>query len=218
MRKHILFAALIATVLSLAAFGFVKSGPGSVAAPPPQAENADPHSLREKARSVGQLVIYASPNGVKRFDDAAALTRQSALVVTGTVEKQAAHFHSLEERSIVTDFKVRVKDVLKGAALAGGHITVREPGGLVQFEDGTSADVRMPEYWRSPAAGKSYAFFLKQKGAVYMLFAGPQGLFELSPAGRVLPQARAEDALTQKYNGKRSADFFEEIRQAAQQP
>lgn len=217
MRKHILLAALLAGVLSLAVFGFVRSGTRPAAAPP-RAGNGDSPSLREKARSVGQLVVFATPNGVKRFDDAAALTRQSALVVTGTVEKQAARFHSPEERTIVTDFQVRVEDVLKGAALAGGHITVREPGGLVQFDDGTSAEVRLPEYWRSPAAGKSYTFFLKQKGAVYMLFAGPQGLFELSPAGRVLPQARTEDALTQKYTGKRSADFFEEIRQAAQQP
>jgi hypothetical protein len=217
MKKHLLFAALIAAAFSLAVLVFAKSSarPGGL---PRQTPSGSSRSLREKARSEGRHVVFANPTGVKRFNDAAALTRQSTLVVTGIVEGQASRFNTPEESTIVTDSQVRVQDVLKGDAAPGEYITVREPGGLMQFEDGTSAEVRMPDYWKSPAAGKSYVFFLKQKGAVYLLFGGPQGLFELNPAGGVSPQARPEDALSQRYEGKGRAEFLEEVRQATQQP
>lgn len=216
MKKHIIFSALIAATLSLMALAYAQSGvrPGGA----PQGAGVSERSLREKARLTGRHVVIATPNGVKRFNDVAALTRQSTLVITGTVEGRASRFDSPEQSAIVTDFQVRVQDVLKGDAAPGGRIVVREPGGVIQFEDGTSAEVRMPDYWKSPTAGKSYTFFLRQKGAVYMLFGGPQGLFEISDAGSILPQTRAEDLLTRRYDGKRSADFIEEVRQSAQRP
>jgi hypothetical protein len=217
MKKHILFAALIAVALSLAVIVFAKNSTRQGGTPQP-APAGNAISLREKARRDRQHVVFANPNGVKRFKNVDMLVQDSTLIITGTIERQASRFSSPEERSIITDFQVRVENVLKGDAAHGEYLTVREPGGRMQFEDGSSAEVRMPDFWESPAVGKRYTLFLKQKGSVYLLFGGPQGLFEISHADTVIPQVSAEDTLTKQYNGKRSADFLEEVQQATKHP
>lgn len=87
----------------------------------------------------------------------------------------------------------------------------------MDFGDGTSAEVQMPDFWKSPEVGSAYVLVLKGKGdGTFSLVGGPQGLFKLT-GGAVVPQVRAEDKLMQAYGGKSEASFLEEIRGAVEQ-
>lgn len=212
MKKHILIASAICIVLVVGATAYVNTG-----TPPPPAGGSvptdpKPTSLREGARHRGHKVLTARPKNLRKYDNVAKLVRDSTAIVVGRPEQRASQLRQPAEDFVDTDYQVRVTEVLDGQPRAGETITVVTPGGVVQFPDGSSAEVRMPEFWRDPQVGKNYVFFLRQKGEKFLLVGGPQGLFEITARGGVEPQVRPEDELSLFYGDKNLSFLLRQIR------
>ena len=208
MKKHILIAFVIAMALSVIVFGIVKKNSKASTEKPVTA------SLRDKAKANGSVTVIANPDGMKRYNDVKSLVHDSSDIVNGGLVETVSRFRTAEERNIVTDFKIVVQNTLKGEILSGEEIIVRGPGGRIQFEDGSSAEVKMPPYWKNPEMGKTYTFFLRKKGNVFMLTGGPQGLFEMLNNGTAQPQVRPQDELMQRYKDKDTLSFLDEVNQS----
>jgi hypothetical protein len=209
MKKHAFFAILTCVIVTIVAVGFIQQrGSKQQRAPGDGSE-----SLRAMSAKAGRVTATAEPKNLRAYDDIATLTRDSGSVVVGTVESQASSLLQPDEKMIVTDYQVSVRTVLKGSIAPGQTITLREPGGRVQLENGKSAEVSLPAYWKNPEVGKTYVLFLSSRPAGhFVLSGGPQGMFELTPSGTISPQAGPEDKLTQSNNGKAQAMFIGEIR------
>lgn len=219
MKRHILIAVATAVVLTASVLGYSKFGLKAFSQVKKQS-TSEHKSLRENAKIVGHHVVVVKPVGMPRYDDVQSLVRDSVAIVTGSVVRQSSHILDRNEKFIVTDFKVNVQEVLKGGISSGDALDLRVAGGQVQFEDGTSAEVKMPGYWKDPEEGKTYVFFLMMNGkstSRFELLGGPQGLFEISRASKIQPQVRAEDTLMQRYKNTDLASFTQEVRQAVQQ-
>ena len=210
MRKYLLAELVALMVIVLATLVLVK-GVANRSAP---VTAKSPKSLRTRAQSVGNALASAEPRNLKRYDDLSSLGKESATIVTGTVESNESSLLQPAETLVVTDYLVRVEDVLKGNTPSGKDIIVREPGGHVDFGNGSSADVQMPEYWSQPQTGGKYTLFLKdRRDGTFALVGGPQGLFRLTE-GIVTPQLRPNDKLMQTYNGKSEGSFLKGLRNA----
>jgi len=211
MKKHLVIATLTCVALSVLAFAFTKGR----SAPPQNRTRMRSDSVRERAKQTGGVTGTARSTNLRRYDDLVALARESEIIVTGSVESEINQLLPPKEKLVVTDSTVRVEEVLKGKMERSQTILVRGPGGRVDFDDGTFADVRMPDFWRNPQLGKSYVFFLDKRGLAYfVLHGGPQGLFEITAKG-IKPQVRSTDRLMNTYDGKDIPAFLQEIRQAA---
>lgn len=215
MRKHIIIAIVIVAGLTAAALGLIKRYPAKAQrGVPAQASE----SLREKAKRQRQVVAEANPANFKRYDDVASLANDSSVVIIGLVNSHTSSLLPPLEHFIVTDYQVSVLEVRKGSLQPGFQVTVREPGGLVKFDDGSTAQVNLPYYWKSPQPGKRYVMFLTaRRGGEYVLTGGPQGLFEIARGDTIIPQARSEDKLTQTYNGRSKASFIHEMQKRKDQ-
>jgi hypothetical protein len=210
MRKHIVIAVIVGLAVSSLVFGFARSRSGS---PQNKSPSAPIRSLREKAKLRGNYTIVAQSNAPRQYEEMATLVHDSAAIITGTVANKAAQMLSPAEDFIVTDYQITVKDRIKGQVRPGETITLRLPGGRIQFDDGTSAEVNIRNFSRSPEVGKIYTFFLRKKSdANFSLVGGQQGLFEISKA-RIEPQAQTEDKLAKTYQNMSLESFLKEIRQ-----
>lgn len=208
MKKHLIMASLLCVVISVLALAIASRRPTPL---PQRMGNMRGRSLREQAEMTGAATATARPTNLRRYDDVRALTHESDMVIVGSVKSQRSYLLPPAERIIVTDFTVNVLDVLKGDLKPTQTVTVRAPGGHVDLNNGTSVDVRMPDFWRNPEIGKSYVLFLENRNTGYfVLQGGPQGLFELTDDG-MKPQVRAEDKLMQRYFGKDLASFTREV-------
>lgn len=100
--------------------------------------------LREAAKIKGSCVLTKDASWDAVFADVDALTSHSTAVVVGT---PVALSTRLSERGndVLTDFQIHVVDSLKGDGKAGDSLVVTAVGGRIQFEDGTSAEVRTPD-------------------------------------------------------------------------
>ncbi len=212
MRKHVLIGFLLCVVLSALALVLAKRP-----ATDPEGWHAavQSGSLREKARLKGRYIVTAQPKPMQRYNDANSIAKASTGIILGTVDSSHTQLLPPAEKFIVTEYQIRLTDVLKGDFQTDQLITLRLPGGSVQFEDGTAAEVKMPDFWKRPELGKSYVFFIdKRHAGHFVLRGGPQGMFEVTPGGKVKPQVREEDQLMQNYNDKDAHAFLNEIRQA----
>lgn len=200
MRKHVLIALAISGVLAVA-LGFVFQRFGLV--------------LRAQQKPSPSVTVNAWPTNLRKYDDVASLVRESDLVALGTVVSKVSQRLPPAEKLIVTDYSVTAGTLLKGTLPPAQTLRVRTTGGRVDFGDGTSAEVKMPDFWKSPEVGKSYVFFLEKREAGYfVLRGGPQGFFEITPDGVVKPQVRPEDKLMQNYNDRPALAFLQEVRRA----
>jgi hypothetical protein len=219
MKRHASIAILICVTVSILSFGFIKA----ISRSPQQGTTAavaaaDARSLRQKAKVNGHVTATANPRNLHRYEELASLKRDSASVVIGTVSSQASTLLPPNENIIVTDYQVTVVDVLKSDVKPGQTISVRAPGGRVQFEDGSLAEVNLPDYWKNPEVGKTYVMFLESRpGGTFVLTGGPQGLFEITANGGIAPQVRAEDKLMQAYKGRSKAAFIAEASRESSQ-
>jgi len=75
-----------------------------------------------------------------------ALTKNSVTVVVGTVVKKLGGRLEGEGELISTDYEVVINENIKGGLTKGRTITVSLPGGSIEFDDGTSAEVRTPQF------------------------------------------------------------------------
>lgn len=211
MKKHLLLIELLGlVVIAAAALSLAAVLPSQSAEPQKEPRK----SLREQAQRAGSVKVFSEPKNLKRYDSLKPLVKNSAAIVIGTVEAKATQLNEPAGTSIVTNYQVEVVEVLNGNVALAPTIEVREPGGRVDFADGTFAEVSMPEFWNSPEVGQTYVFFLRSgKDQKLWLNGGPQGLFKISDE-KITPQGRKQDKLMQTYNGKSRAAFVNEIRDA----
>lgn len=215
MVKHIMIAMVIAVLLSVAALGLVLRRSDS-ALQAQQRPDIRSETLRTQAEKNGSATATARPTNLRRYDRVDALARDSAAVVVGSVNSKTSQLLAPAAKLVVTDFQITVRDALKGTLEPGQAIRIRTPGGRVDFGDGKFAEVKMPDFWKYPEVGKLYVFFLESRtDGSFVLRGGPQGLFEITPAGSINPQVRTEDKLMQNYEGKSLTLVLAEIRKGS---
>lgn len=216
----------IAAILAVALLGVIgaKAPRGQ---DPQRVNNQDEHAqlieavrkggLREAAKIKGTYVISINPGWDAVFSDVESLTSHSGKVIVGIPIGSSSRI-SPEGDRVLTDYKVSVLEVLKGKTEPGSLETVSVLGGLILFEDGTSAEVKTPGF--KIENGKTYVFFLSgrdSKTNTLQITGGPQGVFEIPINGTgIIPQGRKIDLVVQKYKGKRAERFIQEIRIAAE--
>jgi hypothetical protein len=172
--------------------------------------------LREAARYKKHYVGTELSHGYMAYD-IQSLTRNSIMVVVGSPLQNMCKL-SFDRESINTEYQVTIQEVIKGKVAQGNTITVNLPGGLVEFEDGTSAEIRTPGF-RKMENGKTYVLFLKEnkaEGNAFILVGGQQGLFELPVDGSgVNPHGLPVDEVVKQNKNKDVNAFLKEIRLAA---
>lgn len=155
--------------------------------------------------------------------DISLLADMSEVVVRGLVKSNRSlllrgehpgYFDPVE--TIVTDYQVAVFDVYKGnLRLLSRDITVRIPGGRVEFEDGLWAEVRTRDFV-PPLDQQEFIFFLnphESEENVYSVTFGRQGLFEVKAGGWVNPRAKTDSPVARK--AKRDfGEFLKQLNQA----
>jgi hypothetical protein len=117
-------------------------------------------------------------------------------------------------QTILTDYEVEVSEVFKGSASVGSLITVALPGGLVEFEDGTTAELKALEF-EPMKLGATYTMFLSESAAtpnVYTLSGGPQGLVEIVNDGTLKSHGRPTDPVSHESKSKDKETFLKEVR------
>lgn len=174
--------------------------------------------LREAARIKGHYVGTQDPNWDWSNFTLEALTKNSVGVVVGSPEHATPKLSSSGD-SIDTHFVVRITDVIKGEPRfsVGESFFVAVPGGKLDFDDGTSAEVQTPGF-ESMTLGKVYVLFLYQNrngDSVLLLTGGPQGLFELDTNGKIKSHARPTDTVTIDWDNKDRDSFLNIVRMLA---
>lgn len=181
-----------------------------------------------------QFAAYPKPQ--KRYDRIDQLVSDSSAIIVGIPLQAVGYKRSPLDRLVLTYYQIQVLEVLKGNVQKGKKLSLRVPGGYAMSNDGSSLETVMPVFWKNPAVGTGYVFFLKEnkgqngKAAPYNLLGGPQGSFEISPwpasfpmtktfdfsTGRiVVPQVRSSDALMRSYKGVTVNAFLQSIRLSA---
>ena len=213
MNKRIFITTVVAifVVSGIVAFGLTRR---TATAPQNDDLNAKA-SIREKARAKGHYIGLARPVETTQYDDVESLTKASTLVVRGLVQQQKSFVPATNERLVVTAYELLVQDVLKGNVKTGESISVETLGGTVQFEDGTIAEMKVPEIMKNPELGKAYLFFLRPHKSAFRLVGGPQGLFEVTVGGKLKPQVPADDKLMKKYGASSLDELSRTIRDSA---
>lgn len=218
MKPRILRYSLVRLILPLLALGFV-----SVKSKLPnnatlaQGSRGDNRTLKEKAKQSRTFIDSKAP-GKERYADLEQLTRQSDVVVIGTPQQNVCRL-TPDGRSITTDYQVRVEYSYKGRLQEGNIISVSLPGGLVEFEDGSRAEIRAP-WFKKMENGHTYLLYLKNITASrpFVTTGGPQGVFEI-PTSRESRSVKSNSGLPQdqmwKYHNMNVRVFFKEVRKAA---
>ncbi len=169
--------------------------------------------LREAAKLKGHYVQefrgHWGPIGIE------SLTKNSTAVIVGRVTRQLGTRLVDDGQSIVTDYDVTIEDALKGAVSSGNTIRISLPGGQVQFEDGTSAEVQTPTFEHVQKDGV-YALFLSQSDGApdsYGLIGGPQGVVEFDSKSQVQSRAQSTDPVANETKGQSTESFLKQVRE-----
>lgn len=173
--------------------------------------------LREAAKLKGHYVADFDPHWDFSRLDIELLTKNSAAVVVGTMTKKLGSRLTSEGQLIFTDYEVTVQERIKGEVATGARITVSLPGGRVEFEDGTSAELTTPNFEHMKTGG-TYTLLLSESGAApagYTLTAGPQGLVEIVDNNTVKSHGRATDPINVQSKDKTKDAFLQEVRKQA---
>lgn len=138
------------------------------------------------------------------------------LVVVGRIQANRGWMTG-DGESVVTDYVVRVEQVLKGRATA--EITVSVVGGRVSFSNGTTATLTSSMI--PPTPGERYLFFLvpstypvsarqlaAARGQLWELQHMSLSIFFLHPEKGVVPRAHVGHPLRQTYEGMVETDFI----------
>jgi hypothetical protein len=172
--------------------------------------------LREAARLKGHYVEDFDPHWDFGAFSLESLTRNCETIVVGVLQDQLRTRITDEGLVIVTDYEVLVQEVIKGGGFRATTINVSLPGGRVEFDDGTSAELRTPTF-EHPKHGGTYVFFLterKHEPNTFNLTGGPQGLVEFV-GNRVKSHGRASDPIAKQKNDTDKEGFLRELRESA---
>ena len=173
--------------------------------------------LREAAKLKGHYVGEFDAHWDFSKLDIELLTKNSAAVIVGTMTKKLESRLTSEGQLIFTDYEVTVQERIKGEVATGAPITVSLPGGRVEFEDGTSAELTTPNFEHMKTGG-TYTLFLSESGTApvwYTLTAGPQGLVEIVDNNTVRSHGRPTDPINAQSRDKNKDAFLREVRQQA---
>ena len=218
-RKPFL-ALCIASMLIALAFTIVRSvNTQSLAkdkseAPDPVVAAVRRGGLREAARIKGHYVSIQRTTGWMKYD-VESLTQNSSDVIIGTPMVSSSNLVGSGD-GIVTEYKIRIDETLKGQLNAKRLVSLEVPGGKVTFEDGTSAEVKTPDLGPIEKQ-KSYLMFLRPRDyspEAFGLTGGGQGLFELSISDSVVKPRGDKTDIVQKHNNQRISDFLEDVKNA----
>ena len=206
------FSVTLAALLVGAAVLFILGATRRQSAP---AMTAD-QTLKAKAKADRRLILTENLPGPGRYANLSALVGESAAVLIGTPQTNISRL-TADGTNITLDYQVKVEYVYKGNLRESDIITISLPGGMVKFEDGSTAEVRTPGF-RKMQDGKTYALFLATKGNnAFVPLGGPQGIFEI-PTTNVTRAVKSHTLIPTdpmvKYNGMNVKDFFKELRQA----
>ena len=172
--------------------------------------------LREAAKLKGYLVVEYNPHWDIGPLSVEALTKNSAAVIVGRFTKKL-DARLLDGRWIYTDYEVTVEELLKGEIKQDKTIVVTLPGGLIYFEEGTSAELKTPSF-EHPHIGRAYTLFLMQEAAVpsvFFLTGGPQGMFDIEDRAGVRSHGSLEDPAAVETKGTNRESFLKNVRELA---
>lgn len=173
-------------------------------------------TLKAKAKDDRRFILTANPVEPGRYGSLSQLVSESSAVIIGTPESNISKL-TADGTSITLDYQVQVEYVYKGTLRENDVVTINLPGGMVKFDDGSTAEVRTPGF-RKMQDGKTYALFLAAKdNNVFVPTGGPQGIFEI-PTTTVTRSIKSHTLVPNdpmlKYNGINVKDFFKELRRA----
>lgn len=220
VKKRMLTAAALVGVLAVAV-GLVGAlwGPDASG----QSNDATDHArlrdalrrggLREAARVKGRYVATFDPHWDFGQFDVETLTKNSAAVIVGVARRKLGSRLSADGQSIVTDYEIGVTERIKGAMPQGSTVTVSLPGGVVGFEDGTSAELRTREFDHFKT-GATYTLFLTETESynVFTPSGGPQGIVEVVNDTALKSHGRATDPASKEVRSKSKEAFLEDVR------
>jgi hypothetical protein len=170
-------------------------------------------SLRARAKRDGKAVTKLFPRLI-RYDTLEALKKDSSVIILGTVTARASRVGPYSENAVSTDYTVKVEESFKGDFAKDNLVKLNEVGGKLVYEDGTYAEMVLPDYWKTPQLQKSYVLFLnpRKDAGDYRLVGGPQGLFEVNPSRVLKPQGLPTDELFRAHDGMSLKKFAERVR------
>jgi len=231
MQKHKLAKGLLIAgslfVLTFILFGIrLRSVFGGSSTQNPQADEAKVlvqtfrnDGLRGAAKLKGHYIADFDPHWDFGRFNIESLTKNSAAVVVGVVGQDLGGHLTESGKVILTNYEVVIQEVIKGEVLEGTNVIVSLPGGRVQFEDGTTAELRTPTFEHVKPGG-TYTFFLSEvekSPGTYTLTGGPQGLVELIDSGVVKSHGRDTDPIAEQTTGKDKdrQSFLMDVREQA---
>lgn len=171
--------------------------------------------LREAARRKGRYVVKMDPTWDWSNFDLESLTKKSAVVLIGEATESKPQLNR-DGDALSTEYQIAVSEPLKGSFRQGNTIQVAMLGGLIEFEDGTSAEVQTPGFERM-SKGKKYLLFLtinNNGSAVLLPTGGPQGVFEIT-GKQIKYFGRSTDQIGTQIKDKDSQSLMERVREYA---
>jgi len=170
--------------------------------------------LREAARIKGHWVGSMRASYFLKYD-LESLAAHSGNVIIGSPIDSSAHLSS-DGHLITTWYRIKILQSIKGKLLAGEIVTTSLPGGKVVFEDGTSAEIKTPDF-DGMQSDQTYVVFLSpalNADGSFSPTGGSQGVFEIDgKTRRIKPNGDSLDAV-QKHKDQDLQRFLEEIRAA----
>src|SRR5829696_7018811 len=162
-KKILIAGSIVATMLVMSdVWGQYASGQNSASDDQTAVRDALRRGgIREAARIKGHYVGEFDPHWDFGRFDIEALAKNSAAVIMGTPTKKVSSRLSQSGQTILTDYEVEVREVFKGQVSVGSSITVALPGGFIEFEDGTTAELKAHEF-EPMKLGATYTIFLSE--------------------------------------------------------
>jgi len=171
-----LFAGLVALVvgtLAVVIFAATRSPAKTIQVKPP-----DERTLRDRAKLERHVIKLEAQAQSRTYADLADLANHSTVVIIGTPVANLSKI-TPDGKSATIDYQIKVEYVYKGAMREGDLVKVSLPGGMIRFENGSTAEVRTP-WFRKMLNGQTYALFLTPStSGNFLTTGGAEGVFDI---------------------------------------
>jgi hypothetical protein len=174
-----------------------------------------PDGVHQAAKLNGGIFHMSGPTyGWVRFTTLESLAESSDMAFIG-IPTSSENKLIDQGRSIVTEYKMNVQEPIQGKVNTDQVVAVDLPGGKVEFDDGSKADLELAGYPRLEI-GHKYVIYLQllKPLPIYEPTGGPEGIFELKPNGKVSPFATPEFTQAAAENDD-GLEFIEKVRFAS---
>jgi len=175
-------------------------------------------NLEERTRQAGgKLIVPEAAQAARSYATLKDLVNDSSSIIVATTLNNRSLL-SEDGTSIVTNYRVVVRECLKGSYKPGDVVTISTPGGLRVFDKEVYAAVQVPEV-RKPRNGKDYAFFIERTDGkqISYLTGSFQGVFELrDPEGVLASDRGPNSSLSGKLDGRPVKSFLQSVQAFAQ--